>query len=158
MSPTIPPTDNRRCTCGNLLEKYGMGHRMTCWSCRHTPEQLRKKNRNQGQRRIYTLKARFQFAQSAARRRGLDFSLTPEMFAILTEAPCIYGGGEVPVKLGSGIDRKNNSLGYVDGNVVPCCPKHNRIKGAWLDHGDMVLFLEKHPDLKPCGDLLSILQ
>jgi len=152
MSPTISPT-NPKCGCGNFLERQGTGHRTTCWSCRHTPEQLRKKNRRQGRHRTYTLKARFQFARSSAKKRGLDFLLTSEMFAAFTEAPCVYGGGKIPVKLGSGIDRRDNSLGYIDSNVVPCCPKHNRIKGAWLDHWDMLRLLEKHPNLKPCGDL-----
>ncbi len=152
MSPAISPTPPK-CDCGNFLEKHGVEYRPTCWSCRHSPEQLKKKNQNRNRRRTYSLEARFNKLKSSAQKRGLDFLLTLEIFALLAETPCVYGGGTISVKLGSGIDRRDNSKGYVTDNVVPCCPKHNRIKGAWLDHWDMVCLLEKHPNLKTCGNL-----
>ena len=67
--------------------------------------------------------------KSNARRRGLQWSLTEDQFIQLTSQPCYYCGGlpgnrqSMPSGdfVYSGIDRVDNSRGYVDRNVVPCC-------------------------------------
>lgn len=61
-----------------------------------------------------------------AKRRGITFDLTQKQFLSLWEQPCAYCGGEVH-KIG--IDRVNNSVGYIISNVVSCCPQCNRLKG-----------------------------
>ena len=51
----------------------------------------------------------------------------------------------------NGIDRINSSLGYVDGNVVPCCGTCNKMKMA-MDESDFKMqvlkiakvYIEKH--------------
>jgi hypothetical protein len=74
----------------------------------------------------------------SARTRGLAWELTDEEFDDLTGRNCRYCGCP-PSRVkdhGSyngtftynGIDRKDNSLGYVIGNVVPCCTICNRAK------------------------------
>lgn len=74
----------------------------------------------------------------SARDRGFEWTLTEEDFEKLTSLPCQYCGG-LPAttfttlsKNGSftynGIDRVNNSLGYISGNVVSCCSTCNRAK------------------------------
>jgi 5-methylcytosine-specific restriction endonuclease McrA len=74
-----------------------------------------------------------------AKIRGIAFSLTPEEFFSMTELPCFYCGS-LPSNLNkiayknpsaytySGIDRKNNFLGYTLENCVPCCFSCNRAK------------------------------
>ena len=65
--------------------------------------------------------------------RGFPFDMTVEQFGELMSKPCHYCGG-VPATpqcssrksahrngLRNGIDRVDNSVGYVDGNCVPCC-------------------------------------
>lgn len=70
--------------------------------------------------------------------RGFTFDLTLDEFIAIITKQCLYCGDYLTnekrgrYKNGSfrytGIDRYNNSLGYVKGNCVPCCRVCNRIK------------------------------
>ena len=73
------------------------------------------------------------------RHRKLEMTLTLDEFKGICKQDCVYCGlpPEVrPSQRGrasihsSGIDRVDNSLGYIDGNVVACCTWCNRAKGA----------------------------
>ena len=67
---------------------------------------------------------------SQAKRRGIEVGITFEFFCGLREPNrCYYCDGSLPLQ-GSGIDRKNSSLGYLEGNCVPCCAVHNDMKGT----------------------------
>jgi len=72
----------------------------------------------------------------AARKRGLVWELTDEVFDILMAGSCFYCG-QLPSNTKTrrsgnfqynGIDRKDNSIGYVATNVVSCCRICNRAK------------------------------
>lgn len=71
----------------------------------------------------------------SAKERGLDFSLSEDCFRDITQSECTYCG-EKPSQFQTrfsefkynGIDRVDNSLGYVEGNCVPCCKLCNRMK------------------------------
>ena len=102
----------------------------------------------------------------SAKDRGYIVTETDDVLIALAEQPCIYCG-EPPVKFtrlykdalrnakdnpdkidsihfsvfwyASGIDRKDNSIGYEPGNCVPCCKRCNTIKmdieyEEWLAH------------------------
>lgn len=86
----------------------------------------------------------------SARTRGHVWSLTDDEFDTITSAPCAYCGLAPSNQQNSspngsftysGIDRIDNSQGYVSGNVVPCCHPCNQAKAArplaefeaWLD-------------------------
>lgn len=93
-----------------------------------------------------------------AKARGYSFGLTKEAFQTLTKQACYYCGSPPAFthKGGSasnggytynGIDRANNTKGYEDGNVVPCCTSCNRAKMAQTQEEffDMVKKIyEKH--------------
>lgn len=74
----------------------------------------------------------------SAKARGYPFELTKEEFAEIVMQPCVYCGDVLTQEKyrktmnGSfkytGIDRYDNTKGYVIGNCVPCCKKCNRIK------------------------------
>ena len=53
-----------------------------------------------------------------------EFALTEERFRYLLAQPCSYCG-----RSGGGIDRQDNSKGYIECNCVPCCKICNRAKG-----------------------------
>lgn len=79
--------------------------------------------------------------KTSAKPRKIDFRLTHDDVANLIFKPCAYCGvlpstevtrttiqnGDELVYV-NGIDRVHNNLGYVKGNVVPCCPKCNVAK------------------------------
>jgi 5-methylcytosine-specific restriction endonuclease McrA len=69
--------------------------------------------------------------QGSAKRRGLEFVLTREVFDTLTAMDCHYCG-RPPIESRSinGIDRIDNALEYVDGNMVTACSTCNYAKRA----------------------------
>jgi hypothetical protein len=74
--------------------------------------------------------------QSNAKRHGRPFLLDKEEFRRLIKLPCFYCG--IPPLavckrsydsiLYNGLDRLDNSLGYVEGNCAPCCGRCNVMK------------------------------
>lgn len=73
-------------------------------------------------------------------RQGHKFNLTKEQVRNLVTQPCQYcgilpaqiskGKGLYGDFLYNGIDRVDSNLGYVEGNVVPCCWSCNRAKSS----------------------------
>ena len=71
----------------------------------------------------------------SAKERGLEFNLSRETFEHLTASNCTYCGVE-PLQFQTrfsefkynGIDRVDNTKGYVIENCVPCCKTCNRMK------------------------------
>jgi hypothetical protein len=66
--------------------------------------------------------------QRGAKIRSLDFSLSIEHFLALVNNPCVYCGRTPEEVNGMGIDRSDNSIGYVMGNCLPCCELCNTLK------------------------------
>lgn len=73
----------------------------------------------------------------AALKRGYKWELTEEQFREVTSSPCAYTG-QLPAKsfiaksgevyMYNGIDRKDNTKGYIMENCLPCCAEVNRMK------------------------------
>jgi len=76
---------------------------------------------------VRSLNGRYAGLLGSARIRDVAVSLTKEQYAIVVAAPCYYCGGPLP-RRGHGVDRIDNTQGYVLGNVRPCCSKCNRAK------------------------------
>ena len=75
--------------------------------------------------------------QHGAQKRGLAWELSERVFNEITKSQCFYCGQHpstvaAPSRNGSfiynGIDRIDNRLGYILGNVVSCCPLCNHAK------------------------------
>ena len=73
-----------------------------------------------------TLKSRFTVYRANAKARDLIFGITFDEFVELTKKPCHYCGEE-----GFGIDRLDNTIGYLRENVVSCCSICNMMKRAY---------------------------
>jgi 5-methylcytosine-specific restriction endonuclease McrA len=79
-------------------------------------------------------------------RRGVSNRISFAAFCALIASNCVYCGkyprNTVRYKnftfLYQGIDRMDNRLGYVPGNVVACCAECNSIKGKNLSHLEMI--------------------
>lgn len=69
---------------------------------------------------------RYAKAIRQAHRRGKKWGLTREQWEQLVALPCDYCGA--PTGNGVGLDRVDNDLGYLPGNVVPCCTICNNIR------------------------------
>jgi hypothetical protein len=63
--------------------------------------------------------------KNGAKKRGVHFPLTLEEYLTISILPCYYCGSS---KVRNGIDRKDNSIGYMVENSVSCCSKCNLMK------------------------------
>ena len=80
----------------------------------------------------------FNHYKKSARDRKLSFELTQEQFRSITSQSCHYCGADpTPTRgvvlewsqyLCNGIDRKDNTIGYVKENCLPCCTTCNSAK------------------------------
>jgi hypothetical protein len=59
--------------------------------------------------------------------------LTLEEYSTLIVLPCSYCNSSIAHETGVGLDRKDNTKGYVTGNVNPCCSACNRIRAKSMD-------------------------
>lgn len=71
----------------------------------------------------------------SAQRRNKEFNLTPEyLFNIMQQTHCAYSGEKFGTVKGNHpdsmtLERWNNDLGYVVGNVIPVKQKYNTLRG-----------------------------
>lgn len=120
-----------RCDCGNTKEISSgsllSGRTRTC-GCRGLDEQGS------------TLNSTYRQYVTGAKNRNLEFFLTKEEFKVITKENCYYCGispnnirktKHKENYVYNGIDRIDNSKGYVKGNVVPCCSKCNKAKNKY---------------------------
>ena len=96
----------------------------------------RSKNEFAVQKNIYWL------YNNGAKRRNIKFDIELGEFILLINMDCEICGSPPMNKriyksykplLYNGIDRINNDLGYVSGNIRPCCFKCNRMKSKLTD-------------------------
>ncbi len=120
-----------RCDCGVLREVSGSALTrsvkpvISCRKCYYLPE---------GEVSYNQLLLLY---KHQANRRKLDFDLSYEDFKILTSGDCFYCGLE-PKQIHApdtyrelkynGIDRVDNTKGYIKGNCVSCCKICNTAK------------------------------
>ncbi len=98
------------------------------------PEKYREVNRRLGS----VPKSRFSRFKKRCAHTKKYFELTFEQWSeLVLGKPCHYCGGPLETK-GCGLDRKDNSLGYVLSNVAACCKECNRIKGHTLTYTEML--------------------
>lgn len=84
-----------------------------------------------------TLKGLYTHATAAAKRRSLQWDLSFEQFSLLRGENCIYCQFQLP-EVGCGLDRKDNTQGYVISNVVPCCAICNFARNHHFTHEEML--------------------
>lgn len=74
---------------------------------------------------------RYLYTKIQAKVRKKEWNLTEEEYTAAISKPGFYCGGPLPIG-SSGIDRLDNSRGYVSGNIVPCCYTCNNMKNSTL--------------------------
>lgn len=72
----------------------------------------------------------YRVKHGSPKTRGLTFELSFEQFAELVNSKCHYCGKEPR----NGVDRVDNTRGYVTDNVVPACLPCNVRKARLVDY------------------------
>ncbi len=149
-----------KCACGNprkvLYNHLTSGVVKSCGpdcpksqAIKDRIEKAEKKSKNANKEYVsYTVK------KYEAKTNGLKFSLTFEQFKEIRNGRCSYGNGERP-EFFIGIDRKDPLAGYVVGNAVPCCTKHNVIKGIYFSYEEMLEVVANYPGTSECGNVFD---
>lgn len=84
-------------------------------------------------------KTRFTDSARSSRSRNIEWSIPFELYESLIKLKCHYCGGPLP-ETKTGLDRKDNRIGYLVGNVVPCCWYCNHLKSDVFTYDEFVLF------------------
>ena len=139
----------------------------SCRECikkiRHKPEVLLKakishrayflthKEQRNNKNRIWrksTYLGKYLGYRANAKRKGHYWDLSREEFSSFWGVPCNYCGGRIET---IGLDRVNNSKGYILDNLVPCCKECNLMKRA-MDVSVFLSYIQKiyERHCKPC--------
>ena len=132
-----------KCDCGNekIITAHGLKDSpprkgtKSC-GCLHKDTIREKFQKPQGEVAFNQLLNNY---KASAKKRGLLFAITKAEFAVFTKENCYYCG-RPPHKYFSqhkygdnyiynGIDRVDNTKGYLKENCVPCCGERNFAKG-----------------------------
>jgi hypothetical protein len=84
----------------------------------------------------WTLNGQYHQYKKSAKKRGLEFPLKEIDCIPFYNTDCFYCGDKIN---GLGIDRLDNSVGYISTNIVPCCKscnfmKHVKSKDEFIEH------------------------
>jgi hypothetical protein len=124
------------CTCGRkvtlrrsqLRRGKDRGGTRECRYCFH--ERLAQSHKKDP-KEIATTERYYQY-KGSAKKRNLEWLVTKEEFVSLITQPCHYCKEPWSLDrrglLHNGLDRINNSLGYISENIVPCCSTCNFAK------------------------------
>jgi len=123
-----------QCDCGNTTISSGhdlrRNHKKSC-GCKFF---MRKDDT--------TCRSLYGTYKSLAQKRGHEFSINYDVFNLLTQQSCFYCNKKpnkiiksrkdwYPEFIYNGIDRYDNTKGYIPGNVVSCCGICNRFKSNY---------------------------
>ena len=94
------------------------------------PEKLKRLMREHGKKykENSPMKYAFNYYKKNAKSRDIKFDLTFDEFLCFEKLPCAYCGDIIDT---IGIDRIDNSNGYVKGNMAPCCRVCNVMKSDY---------------------------
>jgi len=119
------------CDCGKVREVWGAdlrkGRVTSCAIC--SGQSLPTPGLEVGFGRVLRTMKR------QAKQRGLVWNIPYDYLRSAIKQNCFYCNGAPSAKQGrrfayNGLDRIDNTLGYVPKNVVPCCWSCNRLKGT----------------------------
>lgn len=131
-----------RCGCGKefLVRKRNVekGHTKSCGCLRKLAARarnLRREPPSPEDTLEVQIDTKFYRYEQSAKVKALDFELDSSSFRKLVTSPCHYCGmfiGDI-----NGIDRVDNSVGYLKSNCIPCCSGCNYLKGS-MDYNTFV--------------------
>ncbi len=142
-----------QCDCGNVtvVLAYSLknGNTKSC-GCGYI-ENLRKIS-HPLPKGVSSRNTKYRHYKNDAKKHGREFSLSLEQFINITSQDCHYCGiGPTPFSvpsrangayIGNGIDRKDNTIGYVLDNCVPCCGICNHAKST-LSYNEFMSWIDR---------------
>jgi hypothetical protein len=116
--------------------------------CRDNPEKIKQHDKQYHQNNpkkykqfrynyLRSISGRYKSAQRIALTRQINWNISKEDYNVLIVQKCYYCNGKLS-ETGSGLDRKDNNIGYLASNVVPCCKYCNMIKNNYLTFEEML--------------------
>ena len=91
---------------------------------------------------------RFVYIKYNSTRKGKEWNLTEEEYTNLVNQNCKYCGMKNDTEAGVGLDRLDNSKGYLKDNVVSCCIDCNYVRGNRFSPEEMKLIGEVIREIK----------
>lgn len=87
---------------------------------------------------------RYNTLRDRVKKSNIELCLTENQYIVLIDSPCYYCNNKLglPPETGIGLDRLDNSKGYIEGNVVSCCEFCNCIKNYLLSSTEMKLIAD----------------
>lgn len=137
-----------KCDCGNTFvtttKQIQKGVRKSC-GCKSQGNRFKKLD---SKHVIGNYKFRHYVA--SAERRGLKWNLSVAVYCGIIYSKCHYCDiepmNQVTLKshvvLVNGVDRKDNNIGYLEENCVPCCIVCNRAKGT-MSYEDFMKWIRR---------------
>lgn len=130
-------------SCGNIVIKRSDAYKSSC-GCDHIKAVI---DSNRGRKlpndKDRLLRHAYRNYVGSANQRGLVWDISFEYFSKWVLYPCGYCRGMDIRKLNgmlmycNGLDRIDNSKGYIVDNIMPCCGRCNRMKGT-MDMQDFI--------------------
>ena len=139
-----------RCECGKVrsVTKLALrkGRTTQCMSCASKHRYQKKAEAQRLSDPLYGYRTHISRYKLGATERNLEWGLTDDRAVDLFLQRCVFCNREgikrretmAPL---NGIDRLDNTKGYVEGNVFPCCWDCNRAK-ADMHTADFVLWIK----------------
>src|SRR5216683_5790983 len=87
---------------------------------------------------LRSLKGKYSYSYRKAKLRKLEWDIKINHYDNLLRQGCYYCKSSIISDYGCGLDRIDNSKGYILGNVLPCCKECNRIKHIYLSVQEML--------------------
>lgn len=122
----IPPADDELKLYGQLYKSSKTKY-IKCVKCGHHQEHSST---------VGSFLIRFSEAHKKAIQRGLEWCIQEEEYLDLITQPCYYCGKKLASQ-GVGLDRRDNNVGYLVSNVVPCCGPCNLLRRDLLTTEEM---------------------
>ena len=113
--------------------------------------------RKRTQRRESASRVKWNYAKQCARQRNSEWKLDFANYVLLVTQPCCYCGF-LHTESGIGLDRLDNNIGYVVGNVVSCCNECNVVRNSNFTPTEMLVLGQvvaqiKHTRMNPTAHL-----
>lgn len=132
----IPRAKNKQRVCQTCHAAF-MAHRIDANFCSFKCMRNSPTNKDYLQQYNKSFNGKWTQIVSKCKKLGQELGLTKEECIELWQQPCHYCSKSLIGAQGLSLDRINNNLSYIKGNVLPCCGTCNKIRNKFLTVEEM---------------------